>query len=481
MPAMENRAAIAWFRNDLRLADNPALAAACDSGLPVICLFIHDEQTQGIRPAGAASRWRLNGALQALAREISRRDGQLHFLRGAAEHLLPRLAEKIPEAKIFWNRRYGGGEISQDTRLKARLRASGREVASFNGALLAEPWEIAPKNGGSYKVFTPFWRALRENVSVPPPLSAPDRIHPGAWPAEAPTPVALADLDLAPKNPDWARKFPDPAPGEFLAQQRLHDFLEQKLGGYGAMRDRLDAEGTSRLSAYLHFGEISPRQIFRKVESDGGGDKFLSELGWREFSYHLLYACPDLASRNFSGRFDAFPWRRDEADLEAWKRGATGYPIVDAGMRELWATGSMHNRARMVCASFLTKHLLIDWREGEAWFWNTLADADAANNAASWQWVAGCGADAAPYFRIFNPVLQGEKFDPDGVYVRRFCPELAGLPNKFIHRPWAAPTSVLEEAGVKLGHDYPLPLIEHDFARRRALAAFEEISGKASF
>jgi len=477
---MENHAAIVWFRNDLRLADNPALAAACDSGLPVICLYIHDEQAQGIRPAGAASRWRLNGALQALAWEISRRGGELHFLRGAAEEVLPRLVEKIAQAKIFWNRRYGGGEIAQDTRLKAHLRASGHEVASFNGALLAEPREFAPKSGGSYKVFTPFWRALRENLSVPPPLPAPDKIPSGAWPSEAPAPVALADLDLAPKKPDWARKFPDPAPGEFLAQRRLHDFLRQKLGGYGAMRDRLDAEATSGLSAHLHFGEISSRRIFREVESHGGGDKFLSELGWREFSYHLLYAFPDLAWRNFNGRFDAFPYRRDDAALEAWKRGATGYPVVDAGMRQLWASGWMHNRARMVCASFLTKHLLIDWREGEAWFWDTLADADVANNAASWQWVAGCGADAAPYFRIFNPVLQGEKFDPDGLYVRRFCPELAGLPNKFIHRPWTAPAAIHAEAGVKLGETYPLPLVDHDFARRRALAAFEDISGTTS-
>ncbi len=474
---MENHAAIVWFRNDLRLTDNPALAAACASGLPLLCLYIHDEQAEGLRPLGGASRWRLNLALQALSQAIARRGGELHFLRGSAEDALPRLAEKIPEAKILWNRRYGGGEIGQDTRLKARLRAQGREVASFNGALLAEPWEMGKKNGGSYKVFTPFWRALRENLSVPPPLPAPDKIRAGAWPSGAPTPIALADLDLSPKNPDWARKFPDPAPGEFLAQQRLHDFLEQKLKCYAAMRDRLDADATSRLSAHLHFGEISPRQIFHKAASEGGGDKFLSELGWREFSYHLLYAFPDLASRNFNGRFDGFRWRRDEDALEGWRRGKTGYPIVDAGMRELWATGSMHNRARMVCASFLTKHLLIDWREGEAWFWDTLADADAANNAASWQWVAGCGADAAPYFRIFNPVLQGEKFDPDGAYVRRFCPELAGLPDKFIHRPWVAPAAVLAEAGVKLGETYPLPLVDHDFARRRALAAFAEVSG----
>uniref|UniRef100_UPI003F971C56 cryptochrome/photolyase family protein n=1 Tax=Rhodoblastus sp. TaxID=1962975 RepID=UPI003F971C56 len=386
---MENHAAILWFRNDLRLADNPALAAACASGLPLLCLYIHDEQAEGIRPPGGASRWRLNLGLGALAREISRCGGELHFLRGSAEDVLPRLVGKASAAKIFWNRRYGGGEIAQDKRLKARLRAQGHEVASFNGALLAEPWEIAPKNGASYKVFTPFWRALRENLSLPPPLRPPDKIPALAWPSGAPGPVALADLDLAPKSPDWARKFPDPAPGEILAQQRLHEFLEQKLGDYDAMRDRPGAEETSRLSAHLHFGEISPRQIYREADSHAGGDKFLSELGWREFSRHLFYAFPDLAWRNFDSRFDAFPWKRDESALGAWERGATGYPVVDAGMRELWATGWMHNRVRMVCASFLTKHLLIDWREGEAWFWDTLIDADEANNVANWQWVAG--------------------------------------------------------------------------------------------
>jgi deoxyribodipyrimidine photo-lyase len=475
---MQTSSAIVWFRNDLRLADNPALAAACASGLPALCLFIHEERSQAIRPLGGATRWRLNLGLQALAQEMERRGGELHFLRGAAEDVLPRLAKKASAAKIFWNRRYGAGEIAQDTRLKALLRASGHEVASFNGALLAEPWEIATKSGGAFKVFTPFWRALREKWVPSSPAPTPEAIRPADWPQEAPLRTTLADLGLAPKAPDWAQKFPDPAAGEVLAQQRLQDFLDRKLDGYAVLRDRMDSDATSRLSAHLHFGEISPRQIFHAVRTDGGrGDKFLSELGWREFSVHLLYAFPDLASRNFNPRFDAFPWRRDDAALKAWKRGRTGYPAVDAGMRELWATGSMHNRARMVCASFLTKHLLIDWREGEAWFWETLADADAANNAASWQWVAGCGADAAPYFRIFNPVLQGAKFDPDGAYVRRFCPELAGLPNKYIHQPWMATPAQLAGAGVRLGQTYPAPIIDHDFARRRALAAFAEISG----
>ncbi len=464
--------AILWFRNDLRLSDNPALAAACVSGLPVLCIYIRDEESAGRRRDGAASRWRLGQALRALSKDLAGFGGDLHILRGSADDLLPLLAEKASAARIFWSRRYGGGEIEQDRRLKSRLQSDGRLVDSFNAALLAEPREVAPKSGGFFKVFTPFWRSLRENFVSAPPLPAPSSIAFAAWPKDAPPRVALPDLDLRPKSPDWAAKFPDPAAGEVLAQQRLRDFLLKKLVRYSANRDRLDLDATSGLSAHLHFGELSPRQIFFAAQPHGDVEKFLAELGWREFSWHLLHAHPDLAWRNFDSRFDRFPWLRDGAALAAWRRGQTGYPVVDAGMRELWATGLMHNRARMVCASFLTKHLLIDWREGEAWFWDTLIDADAANNAANWQWVAGCGADAAPYFRIFNPVLQGEKFDPDGAYVRRYCPELARMPNRYLHRPWTAPASVLAEAGVRLGETYPAPLIDHDFARRRALAAF---------
>jgi deoxyribodipyrimidine photo-lyase len=460
--------ALVWFRNDLRLADNPALTAAVASGQKILCVYIHDDQGEGLRPAGGASRWRLDLALRALSESLG---GELHFLRGDAEDLLPRLAEASAADKIFWNRRYGGAEIAQDTRLKALLRGQGREVATFNGSLLAEPWEVATKTGGAFKVFTPFWRALRENLHLAAPLPAPDKIPHALRPKPAPSCVKLDDLSLAPKNPDWARDFPNPAAGETVARQRLERFLTEGLDAYATQRDRIDRNGTSGLSAHLHFGEISPRQIFAAAADRTGADKFLSELGWREFSTHLLYAHADLARRNFNPRFDAFPWRSAETALRAWQKGQTGYPLVDAGMRELWQTGYMHNRARMVCASFLTKHLLIDWREGEAWFWDTLIDADAANNAASWQWVAGCGADAAPYFRIFNPVFQGEKFDPDGDYVRRYCPELSALPAKYIHRPWTAPASMRTGSA-----NYPAPIVDHDFARRRALEAFSALS-----
>jgi deoxyribodipyrimidine photo-lyase len=473
---MRQPCALVWFRNDLRVSDNPALAAAAASGIPLLCVYILDESGEGLRPSGGASRWRLDRALAALEGELARRGGALHFLRGRAEDVLPRVAEAANASAIFWNRRYGGGEIAQDKRLKQAFREQGREVSSFNGALLAEPWRVASKAGGAFKVFTPFWRALRAQLEPRPPLPAPARLCAATWPSEAPQPVTRGKLHLAPERPNWAENFADPDAGEAGAQARLRAFLTDRHVDYGANRDRLDLGATSGLSAHLHFGEISPRQISAAVLSPArGAEKFLSELGWREFSYHLLFAFPDLSWRNFNPRFDAFPYARDataERDLAAWRQGRTGYPVVDAAMRELWTMGNMHNRARMVAASFLTKHLLIDWREGEKWFWDTLADADGASNAASWQWVAGCGADAAPYFRIFNPVTQGEKFDPEGAYVRRFCPELAGLPAPHIHKPWATPPALLAEAGVKLGQTYPAPIVDHDFARRRALAAF---------
>jgi deoxyribodipyrimidine photo-lyase len=443
------------------------------SGLPLICLFILDDASPGLRPPGGASRWRLDRALAALENELRRRGAGLHYLCGAAETLIPRLAEAANATKVFWSRRYGGAEIALDTRLKAALREQGREVNSFGAALLAEPWRVRTGSGGGFKVFTPFWRALRAQVDPLPPLPAPARLNGAAWPQGAPTPLARTDLKLAPTRPNWAKNFPEPDAGETGAQGRLRDFLDQKLDGYATDRDRLDRDATSGLSAHLHFGEISPAQII--AATPGGADKFLSELGWRDFSAHLLFTRPDLSWRNFNPRFDDFPYARDDAGLDAWRRGQTGYPVVDAAMRELWTTGFLHNRARMVAASFLTKHLLIDWREGEKWFWDTLADADEASNAASWQWVAGCGADAAPFFRIFNPVLQGEKFDPDGAYVRRHCPELARLPASHIHRPWTAPPALLAKAGIELGATYPHPIVEHDFARRRALDAFSAL------
>ena len=476
------RPALLWFREDLRLADNPALHAALATRQPLICVYIFDTESDGLRPPGGAARWWLHGALAALDTSLRKRRGALHILRGAAAPIIERLAIANDVSAVFWNRRYDAAGRGIDAAIKSALKARGVNAESFNAALLHEPWIIAGKTGAPSRVFTPFWRATRAKGEPEAPLGAPDALdfHPQP---KVPGAIALADLNLEPHKPDWAAGLRASwTPGEAGAQAALEHFLHNGLAGYAGNRDRPHMASTSRLSPFLHFGHLSPRQIWHATQtavasgasnaSRADLDKFFSELGWREFSYHLLFHHPDLATRNFQNRFDAIPWRDDAKALRAWQRGLTGYPIVDAGMRELWATGWMHNRVRMVAASFLVKHLLIDWRAGERWFWDTLVDADAANNAASWQWVAGTGADAAPYFRIFNPVLQGEKFDPDGAYVRRWVQELAKLPAPFIHKPWKATREQLAACGIRLGETYPEPIVEHDAARTRALAAF---------
>ncbi len=356
--------------------------------------------------------------------------------------------------------------------VKAKLVQAGIETESFNGSLLFEPWEVKTGGGTPFKVFTPFWRAARALPGEVKPAARPKALTPFRGKVAS---DRLADWNLLPTRPDWAGGLRETwIPGEAGARQRLSRFLKN-LKGYRAARDRPDdRDGTSHLSPHLHFGEISPRQVAHAVRSGEHGDdgeKFLSEIGWREFSYHLLFHNPGLPETPLDAKFARFPWTGGDAAFKAWTRGRTGYPIVDAGMRELWHTGFMHNRVRMIAASFLIKHLGIDWRRGEAWFWDTLVDADLANNAASWQWVAGCGADASPFFRIFNPVLQGEKFDPKGAYVRRWVPELATLPDKFIHKPWAAPDAVRPDA-----KQYPEPIVDLAEGRARALAAFKGLS-----
>ena len=352
----------------------------------------------------------------------------------------------------------------------------------FPGDLLATPSQIRNKENRGLRVFTPFWRRVQALGDPPKPLPAPKMLNgvPGL------ASDRLEDWKLEPTAPDWAGGLRDNwQPGEASAQARLEAFLDGGIAGYASDRDRPDRHGTSRLSPHLRFGEISPRQVWHAARFAAAEhprlsadiEKFLSELGWREFCRHLLFDVPDLATRNLQPSFDAFPWKHDAKALRAWQRGQTGYPILDAGMRELWHTGVMHNRVRMVVASFLVKHLLIDWREGEQWFWDTLVDADAGSNPANWQWVAGSGADAAPYFRVFNPILQGEKFDPDGVYVRRWVPELAPLPDKLIHQPWTATPLELASAGIELGKTYPRPIIDHKTGRERALKAYATIRG----
>lgn len=462
--------AIVWFREDLRLADNPALRAAVDSGRPILCIYILDEESDGLRKLGGASRWWLHHSLAALDQSLRKIGGRLDIFRGPAQRILQRLVEEAGAGALFWNRRYDKAGIAVDTAIKAEF-GDRLKIESFNGKLLAEPWTIRNKSGHPFRVFSPFWRTVLAGPEPEAPLPAPRALKAAPAPASA---IELDALKLLPTKPDWAGGLRDAwTPGEKAAAARLADFLDDRVRDYADRRDIPGVEGTSMLSPHLAFGEISPRQIWAATRhaaaSDAkkqrGCDKFLSEVGWREFSYHLLFHNPDLAQKNFDARFDRFEWDRpDEKILAAWRTGKTGYPIVDAGMRELWATGYMHNRVRMVVASFLVKHLLIDWRTGEDWFWDTLCDADPANNAASWQWVAGCGADAAPYFRVFNPVLQGEKFDSDGAYVRRWCPELADVPDRFVHKPWEAP---------KPPRAYPAPIVDHAQARERALAAFQ--------
>ncbi len=480
------RRALHWFRNDLRLGDNPALTRAASAGECTTVFVLEDNANH--RPRGGASRWWLHHALAALEADLEKKSSRMLLLRGDSRAIIPELAAHLGCDLVTWNRRYGAAERETDGAIKQDLTARGIRAESFNGALLYEPMEIRSKAGGPMRVFTPFWkacRALREPSAPLPEPKQPQSIH-----ETVPDATPLAALDLPPRRPDWAGGLRASwKPGERGAHERLVAFLKDGLGGYAENRDRPDLPSTSRLSPYLATGDISPRQIWhaaRQAMLDGSSgaserdlDKFLAELGWREFSYHLLFHFPDLPRANFQPKFDAFPWQTDADALRTWQRGLTGYPLVDAGMRELWQTGYMHNRVRMIAASFLIKHLMQDWRAGEAWFWDTLCDADPASNAASWQWVAGSGADAAPFFRIFNPIGQGQKFDPAGDYVRRFVPEIAGLPDDYIHCPWEAPPAVRAKAGVTLGETYPNPIVPHDAARARALAAFKAISASA--
>ena len=457
---------ILWFRQDLRLADNPALQAALETGRPIIPLFILHEASDG-RPWGAASLWWLDKSLAALTADLRERGSDLMLRQGDPAVILPSLAEELG-ADVVWNRLYGRAAVERDSDLKRVLDAT-----SCNGSLLVEPWEVRTGSGGAYQVFTPFWKAAQAVIRDAEIHLAPRRVP---APAQWPHAYALKSWRLHPTGPDWSGGFEIWTPGEAGAHEALAAFSRKRLHGYAEDRDRPDLDRSSRLSAHLHWGEIGPRQVraaILEAVRDGRasaeeGDKFLAEIGWREFNHHLLYEHGDLHGRNVRRDFDRFEWRKDAAGLEAWKQGRTGYPIVDAGMRQLWATGFMHNRVRMIVASFLIKHLLIDWREGEAWFWDTLVDADEANNPGNWQWSAGSGADASPFFRIFNPVAQGERFDPEGDYVRHWVPELRSMSAETIHRPW-------EAVGVQ---NYSAPIVDHAMARERALRAFRAMRGE---
>jgi deoxyribodipyrimidine photo-lyase len=468
---------IVWFRKDLRLDDNHALKAAADTGRPVVALYIREKEKRGTGALGAAQDWWLHHSLQAFAMDLKARGTPLILRSGDGRQVLSDIIEETGADTVYWNRRHDPAGISIDTSIKADLRKRGLAAQSFAGQLLHTPNRLLTGSGGPYKVYTPFWKALERAGEPHLPVEAPKKLAP---PATRPISEDIGDWKLLPSNPDWAKSFAERwTPGEASAQERLADFVDGAIDGYKTDRDFPVKPATSLLSPHLALGEISPARIWHATRGLDAPTEdvthFRKEVAWREFCYHLLFHFPDLPEKNWSETFDAFPWKGSDAHFRQWTKGMTGYPIVDAGMRQLWRHGWMHNRVRMIVASFLIKHLMIDWRRGEAWFRDTLVDADPASNAANWQWVAGSGADASPFFRIFNPILQGEKFDPEGAYVREFVPELEKLDPAFIHKPFAAPAEVLKKAGVTLGESYPKPIVDHATARNRALVAYKAL------
>lgn len=470
------------FHSNLRIGDNPALTAAAEAG-PVVPVFVLDESFG--RALGAASRWWLHQSLESLGRDLQALGAPLILRRGDLLDTLRDLVETTGAAHVFLQHGYDPSVQKAETTLHDWGAKANVEVKRFAGQVLFPPETIRTQQDKPYTVFSPFWRTCLKQAAFGPLV----RCDALTAVTNQPSSLSLEALDLLPKGFDWTPSLAEAfTPGEARALATLDAYLADGLASYKDMRDHPGHKsGTSRLSAHLRFGEISPRTIWHRTQEAiarnprlaRDGEWFLRELGWRDFSYHLLHHFPSLPDTPLRPAFNDFPWTGGpSAELKAWEQGLTGFPIIDAGMRQLWQTGWMHNRVRMIVASFLVKELLIHWREGEAWFWDTLVDADPASNTASWQWAAGCGADAAPYFRIFNPVLQGEKFDAEGAYVTRFVPELAKLPKKYLHKPWEAPDSVLDEAGLVLGQDYPHPIVDRKYARERALAAFQSIKGE---
>jgi deoxyribodipyrimidine photo-lyase len=456
---------VVWFRRDLRIHDNPALAAAAAAGLPVVPLYLdHFDDDNAWRPSPVSLN-RERHFLSHLSRDLDETGTRLVVRAGEPRRVFEQLRREFTIRAAFWNRCYEPHERSVEEALRDHLRQAGIEVHAFDGNLLFAPGSVVTSAGTPYRVFTPFWRACRELAPELSPAPSPQSLlTPAVWPATDAVPTRKDTFDLA---------------------ARIESFLE----GYEDLRDRPDCEGTSRLSERLHFGAVGPRELWQGItryaeraseRRGAAADAFLRQLVWREFACHILFHYPHTVDKPMRADFAGFPWRNHEEDLERWRSGQTGYPIVDAGMRQLTQTGWIHNRVRLVVASFLVKHLLTDWRYGARHFWMTLNDADLANNTLGWQWVAGCGVDAAPYFRIFNPVLQGEKFDPDGNYVRAWVPEIAQLPPRWIHKPWSAPKHVLLESGVQLGREYPTPIVRHEVARERALDAYRSIRRKSS-
>ena len=468
--------AIVWFRQDLRLCDNPAFAEACRHHQFIIPIYILDQFSTLL---GGAQRWWLHHSLASLDKGLKKIGLGLCRRQGQAFDILKQLVQDHQIEAIYWNRCYEPVAIERDILIKKFFQACGVRVVSSNGSLLHEPWQINNSTGHFFIVFTPYWRACLKQMNIPEPCTISH--IPKTLEAHS---ESLSSWKLLPAKPNWAEAFGQYwQPGEAGACKRLADFVDFNLKGYSTSRDEPAKDTTSKLSPHLHFGEISPWQVWRSIEAvtlDKACDlksveRFLSEMGWREFSYHLLYHVPSLPNANFKSDFNAFPWKNDGIFLKRWQEGRTGYPIIDAGMRELWQTGYMHNRVRMIVGSFLTKDLFIDWRLGASWFLDTLLDADLASNSAGWQWAAGCGVDAAPYFRIFNPILQGEKFDPEGAYVKQWVPELKNVPVQWIHKPWMAPQDMF---GLYLGKDYPEPIVDHLASRKIALLHYKMLDKK---
>lgn len=476
--------ALVWFRRDLRLRDNPALSQALAAHDQVIPLYIHAPYEEAPWSPGGAARWWLHHSLTALAESLHQRGSRLLLRQGDSLAVLLDLVRTTGASAVYWNRLYEPAAIARDTLIKTTLQAAGVSVASANAALLWEPWTVLKDDGTPYQVFTRYWQACLRAGVPPPPLPAPPTLKP---PPTWPDGVELATFDLLPRIRWDTGLAATWTPGETAALARLATFCAGPLRDYRQTRNLPGVNGVSRLSPYLHWGELSPRQLWSVVSGalpgnpldHPGGETYLRELGWREFAHYVLYHWPHTTDQPLQARFAAYPWRDDDYSdlLAAWQRGHTGYPLVDAGMRELWQTGWMHNRVRMVVASWLTKNCRIPWQVGARWFWDTLVDADLASNTLGWQWTAGCGTDAAPYFRIFNPIRQSEQFDPDGVYLRRWLPELAGLDNRWLPTPWMLPVDEQRRCGFTPGQDYPLPQVDLEQSRAAALAGFERIKG----
>lgn len=468
---MTQASCILWVRKDLRLSDNPALVEALKNYEAVIPVFIWAPEEESPWSPGEASKSWLHHSLKSFEKSLEDKGSKLIIRKGSSLATLEKLVKETSAQGVYWTRRYEPQIIKRDKEIKEKLTEQNLDAKSFNGSLLYEPWQIKNKTGKPYQVYTPFWNELVSRGDVTKPLRSPAEIKaPKLWPSSE----TLTSLKLLPKI-KWDKHFYEMwEPGEGGAVKELNRFKEH-VAKYADSRDIPGINGTSKLSPHLHFGEISPRRIWHSIGMTQKTQPYLKQIVWREFAHHLLYHFPKTPQENLRAQFDKFPWKKNKSYVTAWQKGKTGYPIVDAGMRELWTTGWMHNRVRMIVGSFLVKHLLQHWHEGAEWFWDTLVDADLANNTMGWQWIAGCGADAAPYFRVFNPMTQGEKFDKDGNYVKKWIPEISKLGKKWIHAPWTAPEEELSAAGIKLGKDYPNPIVDHSEGRKQALYAYEQI------